>query len=304
MIKRILVLLLAALLLLSFSACSTGINTSGSTSTSDTQSDSGSGLAQYVDPGKVKVRMFKIGKADATLIRTENYTFLIDTGETDDAVEILEYFAEKEIKYIDYLVISMFDDDHVGGAAAIIAGIEVKNVIQPNYEEKSDEYLAYIAALETAGITPTVLTEDMTVTLNDATIKLYASDRSQYTDYKDENASIIITMQHGDNSFLFASDAQSERLAELVKANLGSFTFLKVPDHGTLNDKSEAFINMVSANIAAITCSSKNPASSDVISYLKNAGATVYLTANGAIKLTSNGSSLSVKQGATLEGDE
>lgn len=298
MTKRILALLLAALFLLSFTACST--DDSSGASPSDTQSDSDSGLPQYVDPGKVKVRIFKIGKADAILIRTENYTFLIDTGETDDSAEILEYFAKKEIKYIDYLVISMFDDDHVGGAAAIIAGIEVKNVIQANYEETSDEYLAYAAALETAGITPMVLTGDMTVTLNDALITLYAADRLQYTDYKDENASIIITMQHGDNSFLFASDAQSERLAQLVEADFGSFTFLKVPDHGTLNDKSEVFINMVRPSVAAITCSSKNPASSEVITYLKNAGATVYLTADGAIKLTSDGLSLFVKQGSSL----
>lgn len=304
MFKRYLLAVMALILAFSLMSCDTTPSVSDNSTGSGTDNSGTPAVKGYVDPGEMKVRIFKIGKADAILIRTENYIMLIDAGETDDAQEILDYFAEKDIKKIDYFVISIFDDDHVGGAAKIVKEMEIGQVIQANYDEQSDEYNAYVAALAAKSITPVKLDKDMSLTLNDAEVKLLAADRTKYIDYKDENASIVVTVKHGENTFLFASDAQSERLAELVEANLGQFTFLKVPDHGVNNPQSDEFIASVRPLKAAITCSAKNPASSEVINALKDAGSTVYLTANGSIKLTSDGQSLSIKQGSTLEGDE
>ena len=274
----------------------------GSGSSSDTESDENSVPATtYTDEGEVKVRIFKIGKADAILIRTHTHTMLIDAGDTDNADEILEYFAEKGIDTLDYLVITMFDNGHVGGAPAILGKMNVKNIIHADYVENSPVYEACMSALGQSKAEITPLTEVMDITLDDAALTLMPSDRESYTDYKDENASIIVTMKHGENSFLFASDAHAERLAELISSGMGTFTFLKVPDHGRVNSSSEAFIDAVKPQIAVITCSDKNIPSAEVVTALRNSGADVYLTSGGAVKLTSDGTVLTVVHGPQPE---
>ena len=139
--KKNLILILTLLVVTVFGLTSCD----GSGSSSDTESDENSVPATtYTDKGEVKVRIFKIGKADAILIRTHTHTMLIDAGDTDNADEILEYFAEKGIDTLDYLVITMFDNGHVGGAPAILGKMNVKNIIHADYVENSPEYEAFM----------------------------------------------------------------------------------------------------------------------------------------------------------------
>ena len=76
---------------------------------------------------------------------------------------------------------------------------------------------------------------------------------------------------------------------------------MKVPDHGRVNSSSEAFIDAVKPQIAAITCSYKNIPSAEVVTALRNSGADVYLTSGGAVKLTSDGTVLTVVHGPQPE---
>ena len=80
-----------------------------------------------------------VGKADCMVLRTENSTVVIDCGEKGDGKQILSLLAENEIETVDYLIITHYDKDHVGGAAKLINTIEVKNVLAPDYTEESDE---------------------------------------------------------------------------------------------------------------------------------------------------------------------
>ena len=90
--------------------------------------------------GNMEFEIFKAGQADAIVMHTENHNVIIDCGEADDGDEILEYFTEKGITNADYIFITHFDKDHVGGFPEVIENITADNIIVPSYEGNNDEY--------------------------------------------------------------------------------------------------------------------------------------------------------------------
>ena len=317
-IKKILSFILAVLLVLSFCACGSETDKSESkdnpdTSSTDTASKDSTSEAsseadiadeskedsedgKYADKGELKIRIFKVGKADAILFRTETKVILMDTGEDEDGVKILEYLAEKGLKTIDCMILTHFDKSAIGGADTILNSdaVTVKSVYQPNYKKDSVHYTDYANSLSKAGITPVNVTEKTVFTFDDVTFTVYPAEKDHYSEDPDNDFSLVTSVKHGSNSFLFAADAMNDRLAELMAMGDISHTFLKVPYNGQPVANSTEFINAVKPKYAAITCSDKNPPSSAIVSALEAAGATVYLTKNGNIKITSDGGNIEI----------
>ena len=323
--KKVLSLFLIALLLVSLIACggnetsSSQANESvtnesssdGSESNTESSADSGADGSQgsngdgYVDEGEMKIRLFKVGKSDASLIRTKDHVILIDSSSDDHGQEILDYLAEKSIAAIDYMIITHFDKSEVGGADIILKGTEVKTVIQPAYTKDSTQAREYVAALGTVDSEVITLKEEMTINFNDVELTLYPAQKSYYAEDDDNNFSIAVNVIHGENSFLFAGDAMSARMKELVEFNqakgLEAFSFVKMPCNGvycegTYGISTTEFIEAIDPIYASISCSEKNPAEAAVIDALTAAGTKVFFTKDGNIKITSDGEMIEIVQ--------
>ena len=100
-----------------------------------------------LDVGELEVTFFDVGKADSIILRAEDSTVIIDCGEKGDGKEMVSYLEENDVDTVDYLIITHYDKDHVGGAAKVINKLDVKNVLAPDYEEKSEEMDKYNKAL-------------------------------------------------------------------------------------------------------------------------------------------------------------
>jgi len=269
------------------------------------------------ESGIMEVFVFGIGKADAILITTENHTVLIDTGENKHGPHIADYLLSRGITEIDYLIITHFHKDHVGGADTIIKNFGVKEVIVPNYGKESRHYARFNAAMLAMRLENSILTEITEFILDNSIFILYPSqlEYREYSDMSDDeydeddeieeenkpnenDFSIVVSVNHGDNYFLFAADATAERLDELLSdENIVNtkYDFLKVPHHGKYNKRSLEFINAVSPKYAVITCSLDKPADKKLISVLEETKADVYLTTNGNIYCISGGNTLITK---------
>lgn len=101
----------------------------------------------------LKVTLLKVGKADAIAIQTEKNTMVIDTGEEEDGEELVFYLKNQGITQVDILLITHFDQDHVGGADTLIESMDVERVLVPDYEGTSTEYQDFMIALEEKGMT-------------------------------------------------------------------------------------------------------------------------------------------------------
>ncbi len=71
------------------------------------------------------VEAIDVDQGDATLIiAPDGWTALIDTGPPGSAPTLLERMAVHGVKHLDLLVLSHSDNDHVGGAGALLRGAD------------------------------------------------------------------------------------------------------------------------------------------------------------------------------------
>ncbi|MDR2532714.1 MAG: MBL fold metallo-hydrolase [Oscillospiraceae bacterium] len=277
------------------------------------------GCQAQPDYGIAEVFVFGTGKADAILITTENFTVMIDAGENRHGQMLADELLNLGLTEIDYLIITHFHKDHVGGVRRIIENLTVNNVIVPDYGKSSRRYNQFVAATERAGLEPFVLTETIKLTLDKVEFTLYPpgqpyaefgfagndeneeEDEDDYDDIinvsevRENDFSIVTSVRHGNNDFLFTGDAVAKRLAELLLTEdiiNTDYDFLKVPHHGRYNELSTEFISVISPKYAVITCSLENQPDIRVISALLEAEAEMFFTVFGGVHFISDGSVL------------
>lgn len=220
------------------------------------------------------VKVMSIGKADAIVLKTENHAVLIDTGKRGDGKDILNYLEKKGVEKIDYMFITHYDSDHVGGAVKLINNIDTENIITPKYKGNNSEYKRFIKALSENVKKQQIITEKMSFVLDDVLFEAYPAKQNFYKE-SDNDFSIVISVTHGENKFLFAGDAEKTRIDELSAQLELEHDFLKVPHHGKLSENSEEFIKNVNPKIAVITDSAEEPCDEEILKILEGIGAEV-----------------------------
>lgn len=245
--------------------------------------------------GDFNFTVLDIGQADAIVMQTQNHCVIIDCGEKGDGKKILNHLAENDIETVDYMFITHFDKDHVGGAAKVINNTDVKNIITPNYEGTNSEYKKYVTAANNKSITPQKITEKYTFTLDDVIFEVYPPKKSYYNE-ADNDFSLVIKITHGENKMLFTGDAEDERIDEFASELSGEYAFLKVPHHGRISKQTQKLIKNTKPQFAVITDSEKNPAEDEVTKILEKYGSEIYYTKNGTVLLSSDGKSLKISQ--------
>ena len=250
--------------------------------------------------GELKAAFLKVGKADAIVITTATKTMVVDTGESDDGGKVLEYLQDEGVEAVDYLVITHFDRDHVGGAERILYNIPVKQAIHPDYVGVREEYQAYIdtlAALEIPTTAMSAASGNLVFMLDDVQVTINPPQKAVYEKEPDNDQSLVMRLRHGSQSLLLAGDATAERLGELANSGITLRSdLLKIPHHGVYDDASAALIKTV-APAYAVTCDSdKNPLEDKVAALLTQYKVQSYETKDGDVLCVSDGSKLTVTQ--------
>ena len=239
---------------------------------------------------ELRVDFLDVGKADAMVIQTETGTVVIDCGEKGDGKKIANVLEESGRTSVDYLIITHFDKDHVGGAPKVLKSLEVKNVLTPDYDGTVEEYDKFCKVLEETGVPRTRMTEDMTFTLDDAEFTVYAPKETFYGENDENDFSLVTKVVHHKNTLLFTGDAMEQRLDEIM--DIGQCTLLKVPYHGRKLDNFKDFLKVTSPK-SAVVCTSSNEFSGKVQDALSSMKIPVYATCfNGNITAVSNGGTI------------
>lgn len=242
---------------------------------------------------ELTVTVLDIGKADSILIRVQDKAILIDAGETTDGQDVCAMLAAQGVYRLEYLILTHLDKDHIGGAAEVISGVQIGQIIQSPNNEDSREYSAYLSSCKDAGHVPLRLTYPLEFSLCGAHLRLLPPEET----YEDDNDySIMTQMQYGDRTFLFAGDAVQRRLEAYLRTDASPVDFLKVPHHGRAEAVSALFFSQLQPEYAVITCSKKNPPDTDVLTRLAELGTQVFLTEHGTVTVVCDGKSLVVTQ--------
>lgn len=244
---------------------------------------------------ELKLFFFNAGKADACLLETAESTVLIDTGKNKMGKEIVACLEEKGITEIDAMFITHFDKDHVGGADKVLEAVTVHQVFEPAYVSESKQYVQYKEAIEAAGVPVTVLSQNASFVLDGVFYEIDVANQSYYGEDEENDFSLVISVQYGETSILFAGDAENPRLSELLAEGIREHDVLKVPHHGRAEKLSGAFFEAVRPQYSIITSDEEDLEEASVVQALQKYGA-VYLTRCGAVRCTTDGVTISMDQ--------
>lgn len=245
--------------------------------------------------GSFDFTVLKAGQADAIFMQTKNHSIILDCGEKDDGDELVDLLQEKGISNVDYIFITHFDKDHVGGFPEVMDNVTASNIIVPNYEGNNDEYEEYLKTVSDKELQITSLTENTYFTLDDVVFEVSVPKKQSYAE-GDNDFSLVISVTHGENTFLFTGDAEADRLTEVIATFGRQYDFLKVPHHGKYNKNTKRFITTIKPTYSVICDSDKNPAEDETISILEFVKSEIYSTRNGNISVLSDGKEIKILQ--------
>lgn len=253
----------------------------------------------YVTDKNIKICFVDVGQGDCTLIQTSGRkNVLIDGGGSEfgsfDVGEstLLPYLLDRGITKIDYMMISHFDSDHIGGLFYIMENLRVDNIIISKQGESSENLKKFIEILQSNNRGSKNKTNIILVKKGD-NIKI---DNSSYFEilFPEEelindnilnNNSIVAKFVSNNFKMLFTGDIEEiaeNRLCELYKStNKLQADIIKVAHHGSKTSSTLNFLELVKPKIALIGVGENNNfghPNDAVLKRIKDLGAHIYRT--------------------------
>ena len=263
------------------------------------------GLIENIRIKNLRIYFVDVGQGDCTLIRTpHNKTVIIDGGgsEKDDGFDVgektlLPYLLDRRIKKIDYMMISHFDSDHIGGLLYILENISVDNVIISKQGKMSANYNYFKNIIKGKKINVIMVKEGDRVHV-DKNIYfdiLFPEDTLINSNILNNN-SIVAKLHYNKVSMIFTGDIESIAEKQIINKYVGTkklkTTILKVAHHGSKSSSIQSILNLMQPEIALIGVGSKNTfghPNSGVLERLKNMETKIYRTDNnGEIEIEIN----------------
>lgn len=203
---------------------------------------------QRIEPGTFQLTVLDVGQGLASVIQTAEHTLVFDTGPKASAtfdvgeLVVLPWLRARNIERIDGLVISHADNDHSGGALALLEALPVGRLITDvDDAELIGDYPAEPCrgggAWEWDGVQFELL-----------------HPGELFEGKKRNNLSCVLRVSNGQRSVLFSGDI--ERPAEYwLSKQLGKglrSEVLIVPHHGSKSSSSPAFLKRVDPQLAIV----------------------------------------------------
>lgn len=249
-----------------------------------------------IDNSSLYIDILDVGKADCIVIRHNGEAVLIDTAEQENLPEVMAFLQKNKINTIHSLILSHFDKDHIGGVEGILKSKTVERVIESNFTSDRGEFYIYHGVLREQDRDPIRLTEPYSFSLGECDFQILPPMESKYDRKEDNNASLIVTLTFRGKHFVFLGDAMEERIEEFVSGNQQKFDFAKLPYHGNYLKNYPELFQTIGTPKSVITCSNKNPASDETLSLLEERNISYYLTQNGSVSVSFDGTEIRITQ--------
>lgn len=190
-----------------------------------------------------------VGQGEATLIRSpEGRYVLIDTGPGRAAYEELSRYFPLGENTIDLLIISHFDNDHIGALPMVLQSYKVNEVVyndeDPDFKNDWKSYLDPYNRVQGDMRIGCCVLIDFFATSNSA------SDESN-------EHSLAFKVEFSSLSLFFGGDLPAQQ-EDLLASSIGDIDVLKVSHHGSRNSTSEYFIKTLKPEVAVISSGINN----------------------------------------------
>lgn len=249
--------------------------------------------------GKLKVHFIDVGQADSILIQSDEQAMLIDAGNNGDSEEVVAYIKSQNIELLDYVIGTHPHEDHIGGLDAVIESFDIGVIYMPKAMSTTKTFEDVLNAISNKGMKVTTPVPGTTVRLGEASFTILAPNSDSYKETN--NYSIVIKLEHGNNSFIFTGDAEDVSEKEMIEKGYDlSANVLKVGHHGSSSSTTEEFLMKVNPQYAVICVGKDNKYGHphrEIVDLLNKMGIKIYRTdENGTITAISDGESITFEE--------
>ena len=276
---------LSALLMVSIlSGCSADTASDSAAPPPDTASAQADTASLPADGGSaqtdaLRIYFLDIGQGDCTILTQGDHAMLIDAGDNDKGTAVQSYLDYLGIEDLDYAVLTHPDADHIGGADVVLYKFDCDTILMPDAPTDTRTYDDVIQAMNAKGESAVHPDPGDVYEFGDASFTILAPVQS-YDDNNDN--SIVLRLDHGENSFLFTGDAESQAEADILASGADvDADVLKAGHHGSSTSTSDAFLSAVSPDYTVISCGEGNSYGhphAETLNKLRQNGITVFRT--------------------------
>lgn len=216
-------------------------------------------------PKNLKVHFIDVGQGDSTFIVTpHNKTILIDGGgslnKNFDVGEktLVPYILDRGYTKIDYIFVSHFDFDHVGGILSILEELKVGKIIIGKQYENSENYEKMIKIARKKKIEIIQADKENDIVIDEVKFNIIWPDKENIIKENSlNNNSLVMKMIYKNFSMLFTGDIEEiaeRKIIDTYKDNsdILKSDVLKTAHHGSKTSSINEFLNLVKPKIALI----------------------------------------------------
>lgn len=262
----------------------------------------------YCIPKKLKIHFIDVGQGDSSLIITpQKKTILIDGGGSSNSdfdvgkSTLIPYILDRGFTSIDIVIISHFDQDHVGAIFTLLQELRVGRVYISKQAENSENYEKFLKIISEKNIKVygVMAGNKIHIEKNLYLDILWPTENLISTNALNNNA-MVFNLHYKKFSMLFTGDIEETSEKEILKLysknkDLLKANILKVAHHGSKTSSTSEFINVVNPKIAVIGVGNNNKfghPNENVLERLKQLGCKVFRTdLGGEISIEVNRSS-------------
>jgi competence protein ComEC len=246
----------------------------------------------------LEVTALDVGHGDCLVIRTPSrQTMLIDTGSQEaGAYVVVPYLRYHGIHTVDALVLTHFDEDHLGGAIPVLQSARVRRVFTNGAQPTTPTGDRVLALAREARIPQEALSAGRRLTgaAGVDMMILHPPERGVPGTRRESNDnSVVIKLTRAGVSWLLGGDIEEGGLPWLMGWGEGlRSTILKVPHHGSaLGWRGRSFVEQVRPSIAVISVGRRHGLPSErTREVLAAVGAQVITTReSGAVTIRTDG---------------
>jgi len=205
-----------------------------------------------IPSGQARFTLLDVGQGLAAVVQTQNHVLVFDAGprfssgfNTGEAV-VAPYLRAQGRRYIDTLVVSHGDNDHIGGVAGLRATIPLRQVLS-SVPQRIDGAMPCLAGQRWQW-------DGVTFAMLNPGDDLYDEGR------RNNNRSCVLRVQAGEHSVLLTGDieqAAERALVQTFGSRLAS-DVLVAPHHGSRTSSTPEFLAAVSPTVALFPVGYRN----------------------------------------------